>query len=346
MKEIQARIDKLLPATLNVLETPVRPEVPLVLVLAYSDVDRGRFLLFDSESNKLTELGRIQRDIDARALSRTELVHYPARDGLPIPAWLTVPEGAKGRKAPLVVLVSSDPWSRRLWNWQPEVQFLASRGYAVMQPEARGSAGHGASHFRKGLKQWGLAMQDDLADGARWAIAQGMADPERICIAGSSYGGYATLMGLAREPSLFKCGVAWSAITGVDVLHATSWRDPITPFAVNGMPALQGMPDLYGMAALVGDPVADAAQWQAASPIEQAAHITQPLLLLHGGADWRVPIAQAAKLRDAIAAGNPRLEWVEYENDGHYWMQGRTRLNFWTRVEKFLQRNIGDPAQP
>ena len=143
-------------------------------------------------------------------MAEREFKHFAARDGLTIPVHVTRPPGQAG-PAPMVVLVHGGPWARAAgWAWEPGSQFLASRGYLVVEPEFRSSTGYGSKLFRAGWKQWGLTMQDDVADAARWAIAQGLADPKRICIAGASYGGYATLMGLIRDPALFR----WYVFTG------------------------------------------------------------------------------------------------------------------------------------
>jgi dipeptidyl aminopeptidase/acylaminoacyl peptidase len=263
------------------------------------------------------------------------VVRYKARDGLEIPALLTLPPGEKASGLPLVVLVHGGPYVRGThWGWQGDTQFLASRGYAVLEPEFRGSTGYGDKHFRAGWKQWGLAMQDDIADGAKWAIAEGLVDPRRICIAGASYGGYATLMGLANNPELFKCGIDYVGVTDINLLFNGHWlfQDDVSPAAKK-----------YSMPVLIGDPKADAAQFAATSPIEQAARITQPLLLAYGGADRRVPIIHGKKFLEAVRKTNKDVEWIEYESEGHGWSLPQTRIDFWTRVEKFLDRNIGKP---
>jgi dipeptidyl aminopeptidase/acylaminoacyl peptidase len=178
-------------------------------------------------------------------------------------------------------------------------------------------------------------MQDDLADGARWAIAQGIADPKRICIAGASYGGYATLMGLARDPALYRCGVAWAGVTDIDLMYSGTWYED------------SDLPDeykSYGMPVLVGDQVKDAAQLKATSPLAQAARITQPLLLAYGGADRRVPLFHGTRFRDAVRRTNHQVVWIEYPEEGHGWWLPKNRIDFWTRVEKFLDKHIGTGA--
>jgi dipeptidyl aminopeptidase/acylaminoacyl peptidase len=330
MKEIQAKVDKLLPGTVNRIDVPWRAEVPHVLVRSYSDVDPGRYFLYHPATGKLTELGFNMREIDPRTMARSDLVRYKARDGLSIPAWLTLPADAKGKKLPLIVLVHGGPWMRGgVWMWNAQAQFLASRGYAVLEPEFRGSTGFGFDHYSKGFRQWGLAMQNDLADGARWAIDKGIVDGSRICIAGASYGGYAALMGLVNDPDLFRCGFQWVGVTDIDLMYSVTWSDFSAEYKEFGMPVL------------VGDKEKDAAQLKAASPIEQASRIKQPLLLAYGGADRRVPIVHGIKFRDAVQKTNPNVEWIEYTEEGHGWQLVKNRVDFWTRVEKFLERHIG-----
>lgn len=330
IKKLQATIDALLPATNNILTVPLRAESPYVLVNAFSDVDPGTSLLFNQQTGQFTVLGKSQPGIEPKQMAQRDLVRYKARDGREIPAWLTLPRDAKGRKAPLVMLVHGGPWVRGgVWNWSAESQFLASRGYAVLEPEFRGSAGYGYDHFAAGWKQWGLAMQNDIADGARWAVDKGLADGGRICIAGASYGGYSALMGLVNDPSLYRCGIAWAAVSDIDLMYTITWSGVSAEYKEIGMPVL------------IGDPQKDADQLKATSPLQQAARIKQPLLLAHGGADRVVPIDHGVKLRDAVRKTNPNVEWVEYTEEGHGFSLVKNRVDFWTRVEKFLERNIG-----
>lgn len=190
MKAMQDVVDALLPATSNLISVPARSETPFVLIRASSDVLATTTYVYDQRERKLALLGRSKTAIDAKRLGQMDLHRFRARDGLEIPAHLTLPAEGTKKDLPLIVYVHGGPWVRgATWSWQPEVQMLASRGYAVLQPEFRGSTGFGGRHFEAGFKQWGRAMQDDLADAARWAVAQGFADAKRICIAGASYGG-------------------------------------------------------------------------------------------------------------------------------------------------------------
>jgi dipeptidyl aminopeptidase/acylaminoacyl peptidase len=336
MKAVQQRIDTLLPHTVNLVSGAARAETPWVLVESYSDVQPRFTSLFNTATGKLDRVGATDAKIDPAQMATQELVHYKARDGLQIPAWLTLPHGSARKDLPLVVLVHGGPYLRgNQWGWHPQAQFLASRGYAVLEPEYRGSTGFGFKHYRAGWKQWGLAMQDDIADGAKWAIAEGIVDSKRICIAGASYGGYATLMGLINDPGLYKCGIDWAGVTDIKLLYTGHW---------SFVSDISSTYKEYGMPDLVGDPVKDAAQLAATSPLLQAARITQPLLLAYGGADKRVPLYHGKKFYEAVKLTNRDVEWVEYEDEGHGWAVPKNRVDFWSRVEKFLDRNIGAAA--
>lgn len=332
-RALQATVDALLPATANRLQLPQRGDSPHVLVQAYSDVQPAITLVYHQGTRKLSRVGVSHPGIDPKRMGLTDFVRYRAADGLDIPAYITLPPGValdgKPKNLPLVVLVHGGPWVRGTsWQWQDEVQFLATRGYAVLQPEFRGSTGFGDRHFKAGFRQWGQAMQRDLADGARWAIAQGIADPQRIAIAGASYGGYATLMGLLQNPELFRAGISWVGVTDPGLMFSVPWSD-VTDEGKR-----------HSLATLIGDPVADAEHFKTISPLAQAARIRQPLLLAHGAWDLRVPIVHGEKFRDANRPHNPLLEWVAYPEEGHGWRRLETRLDFWGRVERFLARHL------
>ena len=330
MAALQKTIDRLLPTTTNRIDFGTRAETPYVVIDAFSDVLPHTFLLFNKETKKMSRLGASHPDIESKKMSKMDLVHVTARDGMDIPTYVTIPNGSSGKNLPMVVLVHGGPWVRGgFWQWEPEVQFLASRGYVVLQPEFRGSVGYGYQHFHAGWKQWGRAMQDDVADAAKWAISSGIADPQRICIAGASYGGYATLMGLVNNPDIFRCGIDWVGVTDIDLLYSVKWSDT------------NDVQKKYGMPVMIGDPVKEAEQLKAVSPLVQAARIKQPLLLAYGGVDERVPEIHGEKFYKAVKVGNQDVEWVSYPDEGHGWRLLKNKVDFWTRVEKFLDKNIG-----
>lgn len=333
LEALQARVDKLLPTTVNRISIASEGDGSFVLVRAASDRVPGRFFVFNVQEGKLTALGDSHPDIDPRQMSRMEAVSYKARDGLEIPAYLTVPRGVERKSLPLVVLVHGGPWVRgQVLRWDPQVQFLASRGYAVLEPEFRGSAGYGTRLFRAGWKQWGLGMQDDVADGVRWAVSQGLVDPARVCIAGASYGGYAVLMGLVNDPALYRCGVDWVGVTDIDMMYSVDWSDASDDWK------------RYGMPKLIGDQAADAKQLKATSPIENVARIHAPLLLAYGGKDVRVPIIHGETFRDAMAkVPGSSVEWIVYDKEGHGWRKEENQVDFWTHVEKFLATQLAAP---
>ena len=337
MQSVQQAIDKQLPGTVNTISVPSQPDAQWVLVRSYSDTSPAAWRAYNMKTGALVLVGRRREGVDPARMGRQDPVRYKARDGREIPALLTLPPGGAKKNLPLVVLVHGGPFVRgNHWGWSGDTQFLASRGYAVLEPDYRGSTGYGQSHYRAGWRQWGLAMQDDLADGARWAVAQGYADPQRICIAGGSYGGYAALMGLVKDPDLYKCAVNYVGVTDINLLYDGHWSfksDLQSDYRIHGMPLM------------VGDQVKDAAQLKATSPIEQAARITQPVLMAYGGADRRVPIYHGKKFKDAVAAHNKGVEWVEYQEEGHGWSQVETRVDFWGRVERFLDKHIGAGAK-
>jgi len=333
MKQVQEKIDALLPATINMVSIAQRPETPWVLVRSESDRQPLVIRVYNTDTGALETIGTARPKIDPRAMGRTQFVRYKARDGLDIPGWLTLPAGTDGKNLPMVVLVHGGPWVYgRTWEWDSQVQFLASRGYAVLEPDFRGTRGYGSKHYQSSFKQWGLKMQDDVADGTRWAIGKGVADPKRICIMGASYGGCATLMGLVNDPDLYKCGVNWVGVTDINLMYNGHWS------ASSDMSSEWRK---YGMPEMIGDQEKDAAQLKATSPVEQAARITAPLLLAYGGADERVPIYHGRQFHDAVTRTNKDVEWVLYPDEGHGFAVEKNSLDFWTRVEAFLDRNIG-----
>lgn len=330
MKAVQARVDAKLGSTNNLIFPPKRGASPWVLVWSYADRQTGIAYAYQRETGRMVLLGRERNDLNPALMSAMDFKTYRARDGREIPAYLTLPRNAGGKRPlPLVVMVHGGPAARGpLWGWQADVQFLASRGYAVLQPEPRGSTGFGIAHAQAGWRQWGQAMQDDIADGAQWLIKEGIADPKRVCILGGSYGGYAAMMGLVKHPDLYACAVNFVGVTDLDLLFSATWDDVKGPFKT------------VGLAKLVGDRKLDAEMLKANSPVEQAARIGKPVLMAYGRRDQRVPIEHGQRMRDALKGHNPNVEWVVYDKEGHGWYMVATQVDFWTRVERFLAAHM------
>ncbi len=337
MKRMQALADERLPGRINRLScSRCGADDQVVLVRSFSDRDPGQLWVYEAATQRWQPVSRVLDDIDPRRMSGVALERIKARDGRDLPVWLTLPTGVEpGKPAPAVVLVHGGPWVRGgHWRWQAMEQFLASRGYLVIAPEFRGSTGYGEAHYRAGWKQWGQAMQDDVADALLWARQQGLASPEQACIAGASYGGYSTLMGLVRHPELYRCGIAWVAVTDPFLLLKGSWW---IDDDISGQGRRHMLPEL------VGDAEKDAAMLSAASPLAQARHIKAPLLLAFGEADLRVPLAHGERLRKVLTEAGRPPEWVTYANEGHSWRQVSTQVDFARRVERFLGEHLNKP---
>ncbi|MFL6710223.1 MAG: alpha/beta hydrolase family protein [Massilia sp.] len=332
IKAIQDKVNGLLPGSVNQIDCGQDCRDPqAVTVVASSDRMPPTYYIYRTAENRLVGLGSSNPAIDPKQMGKRDFFRFAARDGLQIPVYVTMPaaKAAPNQPRPAIVLVHGGPYVRGGgWEWDNEAQFLASRGYVVLQPEFRGSMGFGNKLFRAGWQQWGRTMQDDLADTAAWAVSKGWADSRRIGIMGASYGGYATLMGLVRDPNTFRAGVEWAGVTDISMMfslvEADTSRDDRN----------------YEMKTLIGDPLTDPAAFAEISPIEQATRVTQPLLMAHGGQDRRVPIAHAARFHSAVAAKNRNVEYVVYPEEGHGWRDEKNRLDFWQRVDKFLAKNL------
>ena len=330
MKDFQALVDAKFPGRVNVVTCRKCNSTGAALVYSYSDQEPGTWLAYRAADKTWQQLGRVHDDIDPRRMAQLDFHRIAARDGEDLPVWVTTPRRAKDApRPPAIVLVHGGPWVRGTsWEWNAEAQFLASRGYVVIEPEYRGSEGFGSLHQHAGDKQWGGKMQDDVADAARWAATQGLVDPKRICIAGASYGGYAALMGPIRYPDLYRCAVAWVAVTDPRFMYEETWTNDS-----NVEWQHFGLPDT------VGDLDKDRAMLAAAAPVEHASDIHVPVLLAFAGADRRVPIKHGTEMRAAMHAAGNDPEWIVYPDEAHGFLQVDTNLDFWNRVEAFLAKN-------
>ncbi|MBJ7313192.1 prolyl oligopeptidase family serine peptidase [Rugamonas sp. CCM 8940] len=303
------------------------------VVTTTGDNNVGKLYVFDTAKKTLEPLYSVKPGLDGKKLSAQTVIHYTARDGLNIPAYLTLPEGRPAKALPLIAFVHGGPHARDQFGYDPMTQMLASRGYAVLQPQFRMSTGFGWKHHTAGWKQWGLAMQDDVTDGVEALIKQGVVDRNRICIIGASYGGYATMYGLVKDPDLYKCGVNWVGVTDVKMLFTVNWSDMSGPF----------MDDMG--AKMHGDPKTDEAYFHKVSAIENADKIKAPVLMGYGSEDFRVPLIHGEKMRDKLLKQGNSVDWVVMTGEGHNWSKESNRIQWGEMVYNFIDRHIGPNAK-
>lgn len=328
LQQLQLGIDAALPAARsNRLYCGRCTTSRHIVVRSSSDRQPAEYFLFDRAKGVLQAIGAARPWIAEATQGRRSLHRIEARDGLKLPVYLTRPAGtAEGRPLPAVVLVHGGPWVRGAnLAWEAEAQFLASRGYLVIQPEFRGSEGYGFALFRAGWKQWGRAMQHDLEDTLRWAAQQRLADASRVCVVGASYGGYAALMAPIATPGVFRCAASFAGVTDITRMYDITWSD------------LSEAARRYSMPVLIGSPDADAAQLDAASPLKRAGEIKVPLLVAHGALDRRVPIAHARAFVDAAKKADVAVDYVVYPDEAHGFMKPANRADHYRRLERFLE---------
>jgi dipeptidyl aminopeptidase/acylaminoacyl peptidase len=296
------------------------------LVYASGNGQPGQFMVGRRDRGELSLVGKLYPELTAEVMVRKEPFTITARDGLKLPAFLTLPAGAKAEKLPTVLLPHGGPISQDTLDFDPLAEFLAHRGYAVLQVNYRGSAGQGYDFVQAGLKRWGLEMQDDLSDALQWLVQRGTADPARVCIVGGSYGGYAALMGGAKTPELYRCVLSVNGVT--DLPDMATFRGKF----VNGY-------DFF--ARQVGSTFSDREQLEATSPTRLAAQFRAPVLLLHGTLDRTVPYAQSEKMAAALKAAGKDVRFVELTDGDHSLNVGSLRLRFYRELEDFLAANLG-----
>jgi acetyl esterase/lipase len=290
----------------------------------------GEYFIYDRVRRTLVRIGESRPWIAPATQGERDFHRVKTRDGTHVPLVVTHPPGRNpAEPLPAVVLVHGGPWVRgENRSWSAEAQFFATRGYRVLEPDFRGSLGHGAAHFQAGWKQWGRAMQDDLADSVAWATDRKLVDPARVCIVGASYGGYAALMAPIRHPGVFRCAAAHAAVTDIHLMFSSA-RSDFTRDALR-----------YTMPMLVGDPVADEAMLRAASPLERVAELKVPVLLSHGTLDRRVPREHADRFEAAARKAGVAIERVDYADEAHSWYWASHHADYLRRVELFLARHL------
>lgn len=300
------------------------------IVRTYSDRSLGAYYIYDMNADKIEKITDVSPWIDENEMAATTPITYQSRDGLTIHGYLTLPKGytmETAKNLPAVVNPHGGPWYRDSWGFNPEIQFLANRGYAVLQMNFRGSTGYGKKFWEASFKKWGREMQDDITDGTNWLIEKGIADPEKIAIYGGSYGGYATLMGLVKEPELYAAGVDY-----VGVSNMFTFMKTIPPY---------WKPFLDMMYEMVGNPKDDSLMLREVSPVFHVDQITAPLFIAQGANDPRVNKDESDQIVDAMKARGIDVEYMVKDNEGHGFRNEENRFDFYRAMESFLAKYMG-----
>lgn len=298
-------------------------------VLVYGDVNPGAYYIYDDVEKKLSAPIEVRPSINPDTMAVVEPLLFKAKDGLEIHAWITLPNNPQG-KLPMVVMPHGGPYGIvDRWNFDNDAQLLASRGYAVLQVNFRGSGGYGQDFIDAGLHEWGGKMISDVSDGVAAALAKHPLDPSRICIFGISYGAYSAMMGAATSPELYRCAIGYSGVYDLNIMRKSD-----------------DIGDSYYVRAYVTEVLKDDPQWILAnSATAQAPRIKANVLLIHGGKDGRTPPAHAEAMKRALtAAGNPP-QWLYKPMEGHGFFDPKNRLEAYTRILDFLDANIGEQRQ-
>lgn len=325
-KNLQKILQQKLP-DYEVVVTNMSKDETKVMVRTYSDKTLGAYYFYNTETGEFKKLVEISPWLNEKYMADMQPIKYEARDGLTIHGYLTLPKGVDPKNLPVVVNPHGGPWARDNWGFNPEVQFLANRGYAVLQMNFRGSTGYGREFWEISFKEWGKTMQDDITDGVKWLIHQGIADSTKIGIYGGSYGGYAVLAGLTITPDLYACGVDYVGVSNIFTLLQT-----IPPY-------WEPLREMFY--AMVGDPQKDKDLLTAASPIFHVDNIKAPLFVAQGANDPRVKKAESDQIVNALKERGIDVPYMVKENEGHGFHNEENRFDFYGEMEKFLGQHLG-----
>lgn len=298
----------------------------LWIVRSYSDRSRGAFYLYDVNKDEITKLADLSPWLSEDDLVEMKPISYRSRDGLMINGYLSVPKGKEAKNLPVVINPHGGPWARDNWGYNPEVQFLANRGYAVLQMNFRGSTGYGRKFWEASFKQWGRTMQNDVSDGVNWLIKEGIADPKRVAIYGGSYGGYATLAGMAFTPELYSCGIDY-----VGVSNLFTFLQTIPPY---------WKPFLDMWHEMVGDPEKDKALLEETSPVFHVDKIKAPMMVIQGAKDPRVNINESNQIVEALKSRGIDVPYIVKQNEGHGFHNEENRFEVYEAIESFLNKHM------
>jgi dipeptidyl aminopeptidase/acylaminoacyl peptidase len=297
-----------------------------LLVFVNSDRYFGGYYFYDVKADKLSKLADFKPWLKEETMARMQPVTYTSRDGMTIHGYLTLPKGIIPKNLPVVINPHGGPWARDGWGFNPEVQFLANRGYAVLQMNFRGSTGYGRKFWEASFKQWGLTMQDDITDGVKWLIKEGIADSSRVAIYGASYGGYATLSGITKTPELYTCAVDY-----VGVSSLFTFMNTMPPYWEQYRKMMHEM---------VGNPATDSLMMAKSSPLNNIDKIKCPLLVAQGANDPRVKKSESDQMVEALRKKGLPVEYIVKDNEGHGFYNQENQFEFYGAMEKFFETHL------
>ncbi len=325
-EQLQKELEEKLPGYEVVIADESKDE-DKILVRTYSDKSCGAYYFYDVITNNFFKIAEVSPWLVENSLAEMKPIKYKSRDGLTIRGYLTLPNGVEKKNLPAVVRVHGGPWMRDSWGFNPEVQFLANRGYAVLQINYRGSSGYGRKFWECSFKQWGKKMQDDITDGVNWLISSGIADEKKIGILGGSYGGYAVLAGLAFTPDLYACGV-----DNVGISNLFTFMNSIPPY---------WKPYLDMFHEMVGNPEVDREILREASPVYHVDKIKAPLLIAQGANDPRVAKSESDQIVEALKERGIDVPYIVKDNEGHGFHNEENRFEFFKAMEEFFGKYLG-----
>jgi dipeptidyl aminopeptidase/acylaminoacyl peptidase len=298
-----------------------------IVYFAFNDRTPGAYFLFHANADNLERIAEVSPWIKPEEMAEMQPIAYPTRDGQQIRGYLTLPKGREPKQLPLVVMPHGGPWLRDTWGFDRRVQFLANRGYAVLQPNYRGSTGYGLAFMEEGYKQRGMKLQDDLADGVAWAVREGIADSRRIAVFGTGFGGYVAMVALSHTPTLYRCGITYAGLT--DVKDQAQYTSEYAPRPVQKLAEMRTSENRSEK-----DLLPELSVWS------HLPRVRAPVLLIYGGKDDIVPLTQSRRLERALLANGKGCEFYCKLSEHHAFSTPSNVFKLYQRIDEFLRKTM------